>query len=175
MKRGAVKRSANRAATAKAPRSRITWHPVLARRPGFRRLSVYVKPSDKAKGHTRLIEHPWNPALRYAMFGRSGVYAIRSSRTRAVLYVGESHTGHAWRTFKRHFQGIDSGLFENMAEHVNARPGQCEAAFLPSRVGMPTLILERDTILALRPKHNRTVPELTSRETAGADDFEDRF
>ena len=43
---------------------------------------------------------PWLAALR----GASGCYVIRDRATRAVLYVGESHSGRLYRTITRHFQ-----------------------------------------------------------------------
>lgn len=36
---------------------------------------------------------------------KSGIYVIRSRRSRKVLYVGESHTGRLYGTLTRHFQG----------------------------------------------------------------------
>ena len=39
-----------------------------------------------------------------AIGDRSGAYVIRDARTRAVLYVGESHTGRLRKTLLRHFQ-----------------------------------------------------------------------
>lgn len=37
------------------------------------------------------------------LYGRSGVYVIRSKRSHETLYVGESHSGRLHTTFKRHF------------------------------------------------------------------------
>lgn len=39
-----------------------------------------------------------------ALTGKSGVYLIRSAKTRRILYVGESHTGRLRKTLLRHFQ-----------------------------------------------------------------------
>lgn len=49
-----------------------------------------------------------NPALRARMHGRSGIYVVRVKRHRSVLYIGESHTGRAWKTLLRHFHGTES-------------------------------------------------------------------
>ncbi len=39
-----------------------------------------------------------------------GVYGIRNARTKAMLYVGESHTGRLYETIKRHMgHWIDRG------------------------------------------------------------------
>lgn len=59
--------------------------------------------------------------LRAAMHGRSGVYAVRDVATKTVAYVGESHTGRAWKTMLRHFQD-PTGKFEARGEWVHHRP-----------------------------------------------------
>lgn len=40
---------------------------------------------------------------------QSGVYVIRTRRSKTVLYVGESHTGRLYDTITRHFQDWSSG------------------------------------------------------------------
>lgn len=45
-----------------------------------------------------------NGAIKQAMADASGVYAVRTKRGHGVVYVGESHVGHMWRTLLRHFQ-----------------------------------------------------------------------
>lgn len=47
----------------------------------------------------------WLRELREA----SGVYVIRTRRSKLVLYVGESHTGRLYDTITRHFQDWSSG------------------------------------------------------------------
>lgn len=44
------------------------------------------------------------PAWLRALRGKSGVYVIRDAETRAVLYVGGSHSGKLYETLTRHFQ-----------------------------------------------------------------------
>lgn len=44
------------------------------------------------------------PAALRALRGASGCYIIRDRRSRAILYVGESHTGRLYGTITRHFQ-----------------------------------------------------------------------
>ena len=48
----------------------------------------------------------YNPRVRDFAAGHSGVYAFRTFRRGRweVLYVGESHTDHLWRTSIRHLQ-----------------------------------------------------------------------
>lgn len=44
------------------------------------------------------------PSWVRALKGKSGVYVIRSTNNKQVLYVGESHTGRLYETLTRHFQ-----------------------------------------------------------------------
>lgn len=60
--------------------------------------------------HPVRVGNALNPELRAKTLERSGVYALRDKRTNAVVYVGESHTGHLWRTIQRHFQAPESFL-----------------------------------------------------------------
>lgn len=46
---------------------------------------------------------PW-PSWVRDLASRSGVYLIKSKRSRRVVYVGESHTGKLYGTLTRHFQ-----------------------------------------------------------------------
>jgi hypothetical protein len=50
---------------------------------------------------------PLGPDRRWAqwmrdLYGRNGVYMIRSANTHQVLYIGESHTGRLFYTLTRH-------------------------------------------------------------------------
>ena len=48
----------------------------------------------------------------YALKGKNGAYAIRDAETRAVLYVGESHSRRLFETMTRHlytWNGFGSG------------------------------------------------------------------
>ncbi|MDB4884472.1 MAG: hypothetical protein JWL95_3238 [Gemmatimonadetes bacterium] len=47
-------------------------------------------------------------AVKAATEDASGAYAIRTRRTRGVVYVGESHVGRLWRTLNRHFQAPET-------------------------------------------------------------------
>ncbi len=38
----------------------------------------------------------------YALHGHSGVYLIRDTRTREIVYIGESHTQRLFETMTRH-------------------------------------------------------------------------
>lgn len=49
-------------------------------------------------------ENPEWPLFVRELRGKSGVYIIRDRETKAVLYVGESHTGRLKKTLLRHFQ-----------------------------------------------------------------------
>lgn len=56
------------------------------------------------------VEGKLNQQLRDKTIERSGAYAIREKRSRSVVYVGESQTGHLWRAIQRHFHAPDSYL-----------------------------------------------------------------
>lgn len=49
-------------------------------------------------------ENPEWPLFVRELRGKSGVYIIRDRETKAVLYVGESHSGRLKKTLLRHFQ-----------------------------------------------------------------------
>ena len=50
----------------------------------------------------------FNPKVSERARVSSGAYAIRSSKTHVVAYVGESSRGTLWKTLLRHFQAPDS-------------------------------------------------------------------
>ena len=55
--------------------------------------------------------------------GKSGVYVVRESWSGTVLYVGESHTGHLYKTITRHFQswsGATAGTYYHRDDVVVA-------------------------------------------------------
>lgn len=101
----------------------------------------------------------WNAELRAAMAGRSGVYVVRVRSTKRALYVGESHTGRAWKTLLRHFQGLDSGLFEARSEwvckHCDGR--KLDVKFYPTRADA-ALSLEAKKIALFRPTYGNRTP-----------------
>lgn len=98
-----------------------------------------VDPSDGSK---------YAPWLR-ELVNASGVYVIRSRRTREILYVGESHTGQLYKTLTRHFQswflvGFSGRTYSRNAVDVAAR--RCPA---PSAVACQNGLIER-----LKPRDN---------------------
>ncbi len=94
----------------------------------------------------------YNDRLRAAMHGRSGVYAVRDLSHRTVIYVGESHTGRAWKTMLRHFQD-PSGKFERMGEWVHARPDLVEIRWMRTGDG-EAMRAEADWIRLYKPAAN---------------------
>lgn len=64
---------------------------------------------------------------------RSGAYAIRRKDSHGVVYVGESHQGHLWRTIARHFQSPATFTAKKKPGGANAfatdRPEDYEVAF----------------------------------------------
>lgn len=89
------------------------------------------------------VNGAWNPTLRAAFTDASGAYAIRHAKTKAVEYVGESHTGRGWTTLTRHFQDA-SGKFakrnfiagKGMPTFTRAHPGAYEAALWITSKGL---------------------------------------
>lgn len=94
----------------------------------------------------------YDRALRRAMHERSGVYVVRRRGKKRPEYVGESHTGRAWKTLLRHFQGIASfRARDEWAPCVCA--DRYEVAFLPTRADK-ALSVEARAIRRYRPAHN---------------------
>lgn len=110
-----------------------------------KRRTIILRPA----WHWAKREGKWNPELRAALRGQSGVYAIRDARTGTVLYVGESHTGRIWKTLQRHFQAVES--FARVDEWTHARPELVEVSVWTTRHGAEALRLEERAIRRLRP------------------------
>ena len=87
-----------------------------------------------------------------ALDGKSGVYVIRNSRSKQILYVGRSYTGRLKKTLIRHFQrwkGLNAG--------VVYRRGEVEVSVkvMPKRSGTIERVEQR-YIAGLRPRDNET-------------------
>jgi hypothetical protein len=96
----------------------------------------------------------------------SGVYVIRSKRSREVLYVGESHTGQLYSTLTRHFQswsGAHAGTtYQRESVEVAVRTMPPKAAIRH----------QAELIRKLEPRDNtHHVP--SEDEPTNADDFRD--
>ena len=93
---------------------------------------------------------PWLETTK----GRSGVYVIRSTLTKTVLYVGESHSGTLYKTITRHFW--DWG--DRTKRHhytVGVLPVEVGIRLMPASQAQD----EQDRLIVrLRPRHNRNVP-----------------
>lgn len=73
----------------------------------------------------------YNAELRERMNGRSGVYILRKIGRKRPMYVGESHTGRAWKTMLRHVQAQKS--FRALGEWTYCCPKKLEVAFIETR------------------------------------------
>jgi excinuclease UvrABC nuclease subunit len=115
--------------------------------------------------HAGLVGERYPERLR-ALAGVSGVYVIRDHVTRAVLYVGESHSGRLYGTITRHFQSWSRGgsafkrlLWERAGFSrsdpgiIYARHGCDVRAIVTSAENAPKL--QAQLINRLRPRDNR--------------------
>ena len=79
----------------------------------------------------RLRWVPWSLDLKKKLDGRSGAYAIRSKKTKEVVYVGESNHGVLYRTIARHFYTPPS----KGSSFATSSPGSYEVAWQITTVG----------------------------------------
>lgn len=97
-----------------------------------------------------------NRELEEFMRRRHGVYSVRRIGRRRPVYVGESHTGRAWKTMLRHFQACES--FRGVDEWCDERAELYEIAFFPTRTGDAALDVEQRAIRRLNPSWNTQRP-----------------
>ena len=93
---------------------------------------------------------PWVRAL----VEKSGVYAIRSTKTREVLYVGSSRTCRLYDTCVRHFQRWRAGEGQGQTYSRAA----VEVRVRVTENGQPALDMEADWIADYLPRDNRQLP-----------------
>ncbi len=106
--------------------------------------------------------------------GRSGVYAIYSTKTGKCLYVGESHTGRLYDTLTRHFR-------EWRVDHARDRQGRRFGGTMYSAATVEVAVvtckpseaaeLQDEAILFLEPQDNSIVPITADIEAEDYDDF----
>lgn len=97
-------------------------------------------------------QRAWNPKLA-GYKDASGVYVLRDRTTRAVVYVGESHTGRLYRTLLRHFHD-SSGKFEKLSEWVHHAPERLEVMVFETSAG-EALEAEQEAIMYYEPLINK--------------------
>lgn len=98
-----------------------------------------------------MVGGEYNRQLRAAMDGQSGVYVLRRIGRKRATYVGESHTGRAWKTMLRHFHGRDS--FRKLGEWVDPCPSCFEVAWFPTTADRAQA-LEPRAIHRYKPREN---------------------
>ena len=85
-----------------------------------------------------------------ALANQSGAYVIRSTKTKEILYVGESHTGRLSATIRRHFHAWEDSPDR---KHFTYSPHYVEVAVRTtprkSAVGAQNNLIQR-----LRPRDN---------------------
>ena len=91
----------------------------------------------------------YNPRVRELAAGAHGCYAFRDGAE--VVYVGESHTGRLWKTLLRHFQGMQSGKFEDRREWVYQYKDAVEVSLWLTRTGQQAMDLETELIERYQP------------------------
>lgn len=98
------------------------------------------------------------PALRFIAAGKhSGIYAILDRRSRAVLYVGESHSGRLYDTITRHFRawsiarGADAQGRRRGGEMYDRASVAIAFTLTPAALAQET---QYAAIQALRPRDN---------------------
>ncbi len=84
--------------------------------------------------------------------GASGVYAIRSSSSGEILYVGESHSGRLYQTITRHFQVSSNGY-----KGPTYQRGRCEVR-IEVTTPRDALDLQDEWIRRLQPRDNEMIP-----------------
>ena len=92
----------------------------------------------------------WLNALR----NQSGAYIIRHRRTRAILYVGESHTGNLAKTLKRHFYA-----WRDDAERVHNTYDRHAVEVAVRLTPPPAAVGAQDNLIRrLEPRDNGYIP-----------------
>jgi hypothetical protein len=98
-----------------------------------------------------LPDGTFNAELRAKMHGRSGVYILRKKGRKRPIYIGESHTGRAWKTMLRHLHAQRS--FAEIGEWTYCCPTRMECAFIPTRA-RDAIRTEARAIARYQPSYN---------------------
>lgn len=109
-----------------------------------------------------VIGEGYNDSVRTFCRGRHGVYAVRDSEVRQVLYVGESHTGRLWKTMLRHFQAQASFRARNEWTYPDA--GYVDVQIYQTRTGVQAQELEPIIISRLQPLEVRSLSARISQD-----------
>ena len=100
----------------------------------------------------------YNAKVRAHARGQTGVYAVRDSKTKEVLYVGESHTNRLWKTMLRHFQGQQS--FANIGEWTHPSPETVQVKLWVTKTGDQAVELETEKVRQLAPHQVRGTADM---------------